>query len=99
MQEHYDQLGIAPGATPAEIKAAYHAQLKAFPAHSHPQEFKAIRAAYEALRKAPNQQPTDDFLEPKPVGTSLDQSLIDELRVQTTAAADVSLEELILLTF
>ena len=99
MQEHYDQLGIASGATPAEIKAAYHAKLKAFPAHSHPQEFKAIRAAYEALRKAPTQQTTDDFLEPKPVGTSLDQSLVDELRTQTTTAADVSLEELILLTF
>ena len=53
MTDHYEQLGIAPGATPAEIKAAYHAKLKEFPAHTHPQEFKATRAAYEALRKAP----------------------------------------------
>ena len=98
MQDHYDLLGIASGATPAEIKAAYHAKLKAFPAHSHPQEFKAIRAAYEALRKAPTQT-WDDFLTPKPVGTSLDKSLVGELKTQVNVAADVSLEELILLTF
>ncbi len=98
MQEHYDRLGISPGATPAEIKTAYHARLKEFPAHSHPQDFKAIRSAYEALRKAPSQA-TDDFLEPKPVGSALDKALVAELKAQTTAAAEVTLEELILLTF
>lgn len=98
MKEHYERLGIAAGATPAEIKAAYHRQLKAFPAHSHPQDFKAIRSAYEALRKAPNQQ-ADDFFELKPIEVELDQDLLAELKQQATAAANVTLEELILLTF
>ncbi|MFZ4676929.1 MAG: molecular chaperone DnaJ, partial [Nodosilinea sp.] len=34
MQDHYDRLGLSPGATSAEIKAAYHAKLKEFPAHT-----------------------------------------------------------------
>lgn len=97
MQEHYDRLEIAAGSTPAEIKAAYHAQLKAFPAHSHPEEFKAIRTAYEALRKPP--QFTDDFFTLKPVEAELDDSLLAELKVQATAAVDVTLEDLIVLTF
>lgn len=98
MQEHYDRLGIAPGATPADIKTAYHAQLKAFPAHSHPQDFKAIRAAYEALRKAPAQT-ADDFFELKPVEAEIDSALLADLKQQAVAALDVSLKDLILLTF
>ncbi len=97
MQEHYDLLDIATGATLAEIKAAYHAKLKAFPAHSHPTEFKAIRAAYEALSKPP--QVTDDFFILKPVEAELDGSLLGALKEQATAAVDVTLEDLIVLTF
>lgn len=97
MQEHYDQLGIAAEATPAEVKAAYHAKLKEFPAHSHPKEFKAIRAAYEALSKAP--QPADAFFDLKPIEAELDPALLNQLQQRVTAAADVTLEELILLTF
>ncbi|MGB7087903.1 MAG: DnaJ domain-containing protein [Phormidesmis sp.] len=98
MQEHYDRLGIAPGATLAEIKAAYHAKLKEFPAHSHPQDFKAIRTAYEALRKAPNQTAAD-FFELKPVEAELDKTLLAELQKKAMAATDVTLKDLILLTF
>lgn len=97
MQEHYDRLGVSAGATPAEIKAAYHTQLKAFPAHSHPQEFKAIRAAYEALRKAP--QGEDDFFDLKPIEAELDGTRLAELQQQATAAVDVTLKDLILMTF
>jgi len=97
MKDHYDQLGIAPGATPAEIKAAYHAKLKEFPAHTHPQEFKAIRAAYEALRKAP--QGETDFFAPKPITAELDPNLLARLKQKATAAVDVSLEDMIRLTF
>ncbi len=98
MQEHYERLGLSDGAAPAEIKSAYHAQLKAFPAHSHPQEFKEIRAAYEALRKAPTQR-KDNFFDPKPIEAKLDESLLTELKEKATAAVDVTLEDLILLTF
>ncbi|MEO0458264.1 MAG: DnaJ domain-containing protein [Cyanobacteria bacterium P01_A01_bin.114] len=97
MQEHYDRLGLSAGATPAEVKTAYHAKLKEFPAHSHPQEFKAIRAAYEALRKAPKIQ--DDFFVLKPIQAELDEALLTQLQQQAVAAADVTLEDLISLTF
>lgn len=97
MQEHYERLGLSPPATPAEIKAAYHAKLKEFPAHSHPQEFKAIRAAYETLRKAP--KAADDFFESQPIEATLDPALLDQLQQQATAAIAVTLEDLILLTF
>ncbi|MEM9162479.1 MAG: DnaJ domain-containing protein [Cyanobacteria bacterium P01_F01_bin.4] len=97
MQAHYERLGLSAGATPAEIKAAYHAKLKAFPAHSHPQEFKAIRAAYEALRKAP--QAADDFFDLKPIEAELDEALLTQLQQRATAAVAVTLEDLIYLTF
>ncbi len=97
LKEHYDRLGIAPPATPADIKAAYHTQLKAFPAHSHPTEFKAIRAAYEALRKAPKAD--EDFFDVRPVEAQIDQSVVEQLRQQVSAAVEVTLEDLILLTF
>ncbi|MGB3309730.1 MAG: DnaJ domain-containing protein [Nodosilinea sp.] len=97
MQDHYDRLGLSPGAAPAEIKAAYHAKLKEFPAHTHPQDFKAIRAAYEALRKAP--QGEADFFAVVPIQAELDQALLDQLQQQAIAAVDVTLEDLIRLTF
>lgn len=97
MQDHYNQLGLTPGASPAEIKAAYHAKLKAFPAHSHPREFKATRAAYEALRKAP--QAADDFFDLKSFAAELDPALLKQVQQRATAAVDVTLADLILLTF
>jgi curved DNA-binding protein CbpA len=51
MTDHYERLGISPGATAAEIKTAYHTKLREFPAHTYPEEFKKIRGAYEAIRK------------------------------------------------
>ena len=97
MQEHYDRLGLSVGATPADIKVAYHAKLREFPAHSHPQEFKAVRAAYEALRKASQVQ--DDFFELKPIEAELDETLLTQLQQQATDAVDITLEDLIVLTF
>ncbi len=97
MQDHYDRLGLSPGATPAEIKAAYHAKLREFPAHSHPQDFKAIRAAYEALRKAPKVE--DDFFAEVPAQPELDAALLDELQQRASAAVDVTFDDLIRLTF
>lgn len=98
MQEHYDRLGLAVGATSTEIKAAYHAKLREFPAHKHPQEFKAIRAAYEVLRKG-EQQAEQDFFELQPYQAKLDGTVITQLREQATAKAQVTLAELVRLTF
>jgi hypothetical protein len=97
MTDHPAQLVLDHGATPAEIKAAYHAKLKEFPAHTHPQEFKATRAAYEALRKAP--QGEADFFAPGPITAELDPELLAKLKQRATDAVDVSLEDLIRLTF
>jgi len=97
MSDHYAQLGLAPGASPAEVKAAYHAKLKEFPAHTYPQEFKAIRAAYEALRKGP--QVEDDWFAAGPVQADLDDATLAQLRQRATAAAEVSVKDLIRLTF
>jgi hypothetical protein len=106
MQEHYDRLGLSAEATTAEIKAAYHAQLKAFPAHSHPQEFKAIRTAYEAIQKSPQRAAQgatpagmDPFFELTPVEAQLDEAQLKQLKAQAVAAVAVTLEDLMLATF
>jgi curved DNA-binding protein CbpA len=99
MQEHYDHLGISPGASPAEIKTAYHLKLKEFPAHKHPQEFKAIRAAYESLQKGGQDGSYADFFKLLPVEMELDQSLVKQLKEKATAQAQLSLDELMRLTY
>jgi curved DNA-binding protein CbpA len=99
MQEHYDRLGIAPGASLAEIKAAYHGKLKEFPAHKHPQEFKAIRAAYEALQKGGQDNSYADFFKLLPTEMELDPVILKQLRDKATAQAQVSLDELMRLTY
>lgn len=98
MQEHYDCLGLSSDATPAQIKAAYHAKLREFPAHTHPQEFKAIRAAYEALRQG-GQKTEDDFFQLRPMQVELDPEQLQRLRQQAHSQVDVSLAELMRLTF
>ena len=98
MQEHYDRLGVAVGASPDDIKAAYHRKLKEFPAHQHPQEFKAIRAAYEALKKG-EQNVQEDFFKIRPVQVELDTERVQKLQQHAIAQAEVSLEDLMRLTF
>ena len=98
MKEHYEILGLSPEATPAQLKSAYHAKLREFPAHSHPQEFKAVRQAYEALRQRRTNQGTD-FLSPPPMKATIPKELIDSLRQRALAQVEVSEDDLIRLTF
>ncbi|MDJ0703777.1 MAG: DnaJ domain-containing protein [Leptolyngbyaceae cyanobacterium MO_188.B28] len=98
MTDHYERLGLTPDATPAQIKTAYHTKLREFPAHTHPQEFKAVRAAYEALRKG-GQKQFEDFFAVQPIQASLDPQLLQQLKQNAIAQIDLSLEELIKLTF
>jgi curved DNA-binding protein CbpA len=98
MNEHYDRLGLAADATPAQIKAAYHAKLREFPAHTHPQEFKAVRAAYEAVRKGP-QAEGEDVLALRPIEAKIDPALLEPLRQKAIAQLAVNLDDLIRLTF
>ena len=98
---HSEVLGVASDADLATIKAAYRAKLKEFPAHSHPEEFKAVRAAYEALRKPGEQRSAEDegFMEPKALGVTVDAELVKALRQRAMAEVEKSLEELIKLSF
>lgn len=99
MTSPYDRLGIPPTATPAEIKAAYHVKLKEFPAHSHPGEFKAIRAAYDAIRKGESPESDDFFFFVRPLEANLDPTVVEQLRQRVISQLEVSVEELIRETF
>ncbi|NET10285.1 MAG: J domain-containing protein [Merismopedia sp. SIO2A8] len=99
MQEHYDRLGLEPGALLPEVKKAYRQKLKEFPAHSHPQEFKAIRASYEAIQKALKSPHSKDFFDLPPIEEKLDAVAIAQIKQRATEAIQVTLKDLIALTF
>jgi hypothetical protein len=98
MTSAYDRLGIPPTATPAEIKAAYHAKLREFPAHSHPEAFKEIRAAYDAIRTGATNQP-EEFFKVRPLEATIDADQLNQFRERVLAQLEVSLDELIRATF
>ncbi|MDJ0733158.1 MAG: DnaJ domain-containing protein [Nostocaceae cyanobacterium] len=98
MTDYYQQLGIDPGATPAQIKAAYHRKLREFPAHTYPQEFKAIREAYEALRKGETSQ-YQDFFKIRPLEAEVDPEILQQVQEKAIAQLEISLEDLIRATF
>lgn len=91
-------LGVSPSASPSEIKAAYHRKLKEFPAHSHPQEFKAVREAYETLRKTPSGK-VEPFLKFRPVTATISESERAALKELIASKINLSLDELLRLTF
>jgi hypothetical protein len=99
MTSHYDRLGISATATAAEVKVAYHTKLKEFPAHSHPEEFKAIRAAYDAIRKGESAEADDFFFLVRPLEATLDPVILQTLRQQVVSQLEVNLEEMIRETF
>ncbi|WP_413172930.1 molecular chaperone DnaJ [Anabaena azotica] len=98
MADNYERLGISPGATSAQIKAAYHAKLREFPAHTYPEEFKAIRVAYEALRKGETGQ-NEEFLKFRPLEAELNPEILKQVREKALAQLEVSLDDLIRATF
>jgi curved DNA-binding protein CbpA len=98
MTSYYEQLGISPGATSAQIKAAYHAKLREFPAHTYPFEFKAIRGAYEALRKGETTQ-HEDLLKIRPLEAQLDPEILKQVQEKAIAQLEISLNDLIRATF
>ncbi len=98
MTDYYERLGIAPGATPAQIKMAYHAKLREFPAHTYPEEFKAIRGAYEAIRKGETTQ-HEEFLQFRPLEAELNPEILKQVQEKALAQLEVSLDDLIRATF
>jgi hypothetical protein len=98
MSSPHDILGVAPDATPAQAKAAYHAKLREFPAHKYPTEFKAIRSAYEAIQKGGN-RPQENFFTVRPIAATITPDVIDELKTKLTANLAVSLEDMLRETF
>ena len=99
MTSSHDRLGVLPTATPTEIKAAYHAKLKEFPAHSHPDEFKAVRSAYESIRKGESSQADDFFFMARPLEATLNPADLEGLRQNVRDRLEISLDELIRATF
>ncbi|MGA7934170.1 MAG: molecular chaperone DnaJ [Kovacikia sp.] len=91
----YDRLGITPDATPTQLKAAYHAKLREFPAHTHPEEFKAIRSAYDAIRDGQTANANDDFLQIRPIEVSFDPEQLQQLRQKVLSQLAISVDDLI----
>jgi len=89
-------LGVSPEASAAELKAAYHRQLRRFPAHSHPQEFQRIRAAYESLRSAREQR--GDPLQPGLLRAQLDAAAVADLEALVRQSCRLDLPTLLRLT-
>jgi hypothetical protein len=50
MGDPYLTLGIGEQVTDADVSAAYHAALRAFPPEEHPEQFSRISEAYGAIR-------------------------------------------------
>jgi hypothetical protein len=98
MTSPHDVLGISSDATAAQVKAAYHTKLREFPAHKHPTEFKAIRLAYETIQKGGN-RPQENFFMVRPISTTIEPAVIDELKTKLTAHLAVSLEDMLRETF
>ncbi|MEB3262122.1 MAG: molecular chaperone DnaJ [Cyanobacteriota bacterium] len=96
MPDPYALLGVTPEVSVAELKAAYHRQLRQFPAHSHPQEFQRIRAAYDTLRAVGEHQ--GDPLQPGPMLTQLDAEALAAFDRRVRNACQVDLATLLRLT-
>lgn len=96
MTHPYALLGVTPEATDAELRAAYHRKLRQFPAHSHPQEFQQIRAAYETIRAAGEHR--GDPLQPGPLLAQLDPGTLAAIETDLGRRCRLSLAELLRLT-
>jgi hypothetical protein len=99
MTSAYDRLGITPTASPEEIKAAYHAKLKEFPAHRYPEEFKAIRSAYDEVRKGGTPQEDNFFFLIRPIDAPIDPTLVQQLQERIIKELELTVDELIRETF
>ena len=97
MDSPYALLGVTPEADPAAIKAAYYRQLRQFPAHSHPQEFQRLRAAYEMVRAAGDRR--DDPLQPPPLQVGFDAEQLAAMEARLSSACRLNLQQLLRLTF
>ena len=96
MDDPYALLGVSADSDTATLKAAYHRQLRRFPAHSHPGQFQRIRAAYDSLRAASAQR--GDPLPPGPLLTPLDGEDLTALEATVRAACRIDLATLLRLT-
>ena len=96
MTDPYSLLAVTNESSAAELKAAYHRQLRRFPAHSHPQEFQQIRAAYDSLRAAGEQR--GDPLQPGPLLSQLDGGALAALEAQVRDSCRLDLATLLRLT-
>jgi hypothetical protein len=98
MNNPYELLGIPETATSTQVKAAYHTKLREFPAHQYPNEFKAIRAAYESIQKgAVSTQ--EDFFKIDPLNIAISPEVIGEIKENLIQKLELSLEDMLKDTF
>ncbi len=98
MKNDYEILGVSAGANLKEIKLAYHQKLREFRSHSHPEEFMAVRQAYESLRRGERNK-RGDFFNPGPMRGKIQEELVESLGERVRSILALSIEELIKLTF
>jgi len=98
MKEHYQILEVSSNANQAEIKSAYLAKLREFPAHTHPEEFKAVRKAYEKLKNLQHND-AQDFFEPGIIEANLDPETIYSIKQKALARLELTHEAILKLTF
>ena len=89
MQDHYAKLGVAPGAAPDLIKAAYRKRAAQYHPDKNPSpdaaaRFREVQEAYEILSDARRRQTYDDYRQrsliedPLPIARDLSQKYIQE---------------------
>lgn len=98
-EDLHEILGIAEDTDQAEIKKAYFSKIKEYSPDLYPEEFKKIRAAYENLKKAKkkrrgNKKFKNLTLEEQTILQPLD--LIQEIR---QSKKNLTIKQLIKLTF
>lgn len=100
LQVHWERLGLEPGASPEAIKAAYQEKVRAFPPTTHPQEFKAVRKAYDVLKDPANHKVVrPSFWQPAVTDQQIDPAAIAQVRAQLPKQAQLDLKTLIRLSF
>lgn len=91
-------LELEPGADRAALKKAYFAKIRQFPPDKAPEDFKAIRAAYETLLKTASSSKSSDLRYLSFEQNSSDTPM-DLMRKIKTSSGSLSVSQLIRFTF
>lgn len=77
-QDPYQVLGVSRTASADEVRQAYFRLVRQYPPEAHPEQFKRVRAAYEALR-SPTRRAELALLTFEQVAAEVDLDLLADL--------------------